>query len=365
MKLLWLTNIPSPYRVDFFNELGKLCELTVLFEKRSASDRDDSWKSFNVKNFKAIFLKGIQYGPTESFCPEVIRYLNPKKYDKIVVTNYSNLTGILAVAVMKMRRIPYIIESDGAFAGSGKGLKEKVKKWLIEKSALCFSTSDVHDNYYKKYGASRDKLVRYPFTSLHDADVLTAPVSAEKKSELREKLGIAESRMIVSVGQFIPRKGFDVLIEAMAHVDSNVGCYIIGGTPPEEYIQQVEALGLKNIHFVGFKCKDDLAEYYMAADLFVLPTREDIWGLVVNEAMAKGLPVITTDRCIAGLALITSQALGKIVPIEDDGALADAIEEKLSALCPEMNRAVLNTISNYTFEKMAEVHMEILEEKQR
>ena len=57
MKILWLTNIPSPYRVDFFNELGKLCELTVLFEKKAASDRDDSWKNFEAKNFTPVFLK--------------------------------------------------------------------------------------------------------------------------------------------------------------------------------------------------------------------------------------------------------------------------------------------------------------------
>ena len=46
MKILWLTNIPSPYRVKFFNELGTKCDLTVVFEKRSSSERDESWKKF-------------------------------------------------------------------------------------------------------------------------------------------------------------------------------------------------------------------------------------------------------------------------------------------------------------------------------
>lgn len=55
----------------------------------------------------------------------------------------------------------------------------------------------------------------------------------------------------------------------------------------------------------------------MAADIFVHPTREDIWGLVVNEAMAKGLPVITTDRCVAGLELIKNESVGRIVPVEN------------------------------------------------
>lgn len=63
MKILWLTNIPSPYRVKFFNELGTKCDLTVVFEKRSSSERDESWKKFKTDNFKTIFyLKEYRSG---------------------------------------------------------------------------------------------------------------------------------------------------------------------------------------------------------------------------------------------------------------------------------------------------------------
>lgn len=202
MKILWLTNIPSPYRVDFFNELGKLCELTVLFEKKNASDRDNSWLNYNIKNFQAIFLKGISCGVAEAFCPNIVSYLRKKKYDRIVVTNYSDPTGILAVAAMRLRNIPYIIEGDGGFARNGKGIKETVKKWILKKSALCFSTSQTHDNYYEKYDVKQERIVRYPFTSLHKSDILSSPVSQSEKRLLRKKLGIAEEKMIVSVGQF-------------------------------------------------------------------------------------------------------------------------------------------------------------------
>ena len=359
MKVLWLTNIPSPYRVDFFNELGKQCELTVLFEKRAAKGRDNSWKKFDIKNFKAVFLKGISCGEAEAFCPSVVGHLSSEKYDKIVVTNYSDPTGFLAVSVMRMKKIPYIIESDGGFAGSGKGFRERAKKWVFKEAELCFSTSHVHDDYYEKYGVAPEKIARYPFTSLRSSDVLDKPVTNEQKQELRAKLGISEQKVIVSVGQFIRRKGFDVLIDAMAGLDESTGCYIIGGEPTEEYIKQVDDFGLNNVHFVGFKAKDDLAEYYMAADLFVLPTREDIWGLVVNEAMAKGLPVITTDRCISGITLIASSDLGKIVPVDDTDALTYAIKETLSTLNKELNEGVLRAIRSYTVEKMAKRHIEI------
>lgn len=361
LKVLWLTNIPSPYRVAFFNELGKQCELTVLFEKRSAADRDDSWKKFDIQNFKAEFLKGWKLGGKAVLCPGVGAYLRRNRYDKVVVTNFSNPTGILAIALMKLRKIPYVVESDGGFAGSGKGAKEALKTWLLSGAQQCFSTAREHDKYYRTYGVSQDRIVRYPFTSLKEGDLLRQTVSLAEKTELRKKLGIREEKCIVSVGQFIRRKGYDVLLDALAEADRSVGCYIVGGVPTEEYLAQVERLGLINVHFVGFKQKAELAQYYMAADAFVLPTREDIWGLVINEAMAYGLPVITTDRCIAGLELVKNGENGYIVPVGDVQALAHRIQDLLEdpACLASMGEKSLQTIRSYTIEGMAERHVQV------
>ena len=99
--------------------------------------------------------------------------------------------------------------------------------------------------------------------------------------------------MILAVGQFIHRKGFDVLLQAARTMDKNIGIYIVGGKPTEEYLQIQKENNLTQIHFEGFKTKEELAMYFKAADIFVHPTREDIWGLVINESMAYGLPVVT------------------------------------------------------------------------
>lgn len=360
MKVLWLTNIPSPYRVKFFNEFGKYCDLTVLFEKKASDERDDSWKKFNTENFEAIYLKGKSVGVAEAFCLDVVKYLN-RTYDHIIVTNFSDPTGMLAIAMLKAKRIQYIIESDGGFAGSGQGIKEKVKKWLLSSARLYFSTAEVHDKYYMTYGAKKEQIIRYPFTSLQEPDVLTSPISNEDKQALRKKLGITEEKVILSVGQFIHRKGYDVLFDTLKQIDKSVGCYIVGGKPTDEYLKMVNEKQLTNVHFIGFKLKDELNEFYRAADLFVLPTREDIWGLVVNEAMAQGLPVVTTDRCVAGLELIQDSVYGQIVPIEDATALADAIQYELDNLSEARTTRILSKIKQYTVEQMACVHIECLE----
>uniref|UniRef100_UPI00255B3CC5 hypothetical protein n=1 Tax=Thomasclavelia cocleata TaxID=69824 RepID=UPI00255B3CC5 len=110
MKVLWLTNIPSPYRVDFFNELGKYCELTVLFERKKADDR--VWSVNNNENYKSVFLKGKSIGNDTALSFEVLKYLN-KKYDRVVVGGYSTSTGMLSILYLSLRHIPFYLNCDG------------------------------------------------------------------------------------------------------------------------------------------------------------------------------------------------------------------------------------------------------------
>ena len=360
MKVLFLTNIPSPYRVDFFNELGKMCELTVVFERNSSSERDDSWKKYATEHFKPVVLKGIKRGVANAICPGIIKHLQKGKYDHIIVTNFTSFTGMLAIFWMRMRKMPYWLESDGGFAKNGAGFKETLKKYFIKGAAGYFSTGVEHDKYYRQYGADDALIQRYPFTSVYKKDILNSPISRNEKLEIRKNLGIYEEKVLIAVGQFIPRKGFDILIDALMKLPSDVGCYIIGGQPTQEYLDQVKKNQLANVHFVGFQPKHVLNEYYLAADLFVHPTREDIWGLVVNEAMAKGLPVITTDRCIAGLELIQEPFAGEIIPVGDATILAEAIERALKRIDTVSSQEILNVIQSYCFEEMAKRHIDVL-----
>lgn len=367
MKVLFLTNIPSPYRVDFFNELGKMCDLTVVFERSTSLVRDASWEKYDANSFKPIFLHGIQRGPDGAFCPGVLRCLKKEQYEHIFVSDFASPTGMLAISYMRKNHIPYWLESDGGFAKDGKGIKEKIKKYFMKGAAGYFSTAEEHDRYYLQYGAENDRIVRYPFTSLRKEDVLPQVPGKLEKQALREELGIEGEKIVLAVGQFILRKGFDVLMEAMRRMPEPVACYFVGGEPTEEYLEMVRKYNLNRVHFVGFCNKVQLARYYQAADLFVLPTREDIWGLVINEAMANGLPVITTERCIAGLELVENEKNGYIVPADDADALAERMRRVLldEELQARMAQCSLTKIAGYTIEKMADRHIDILKYKAR
>ena len=253
------------------------------------------------------------------------------------------------------------MEVDGGLIRQEGKAKYFVKKTLVSMANRWLSTGEYTTKYLIHYGAKEENVTNYPFSSLYEKDILPGIIPREEKKALRSALDIPEEKMVLAIGQFIHRKGFDVLMQAAASLDENTGIYIVGGEPTEEYLKLREELGLKNVHFLGFQKKDALAQYYKAADFFVLPTREDIWGLVINEAMAYGLPVITTDKCVAGLELVENGVNGYIVPVEDATELAEKMRKVLDSEMEAMGKASLDKIRPYTLENMAKAHAEILE----
>ena len=366
MKVLFSTNVPSPYRVDFFNELGRFCDLTVFFEKASSDERNSAWKEYRFDHFRGVFLKGKSIATDTAFCPEIVKKLKQEKFDRIILGNFSSPTGMLAVRYLRKRHIPYYLEADGGTAKDGKGMKERIKTYFIKGADGYFSTSGSCDNYFITYGADAKRLHRYPFTSLHDKDVLTAPPSPAQKRQLRQELGLTEEKILISVGRFSYLngygKGYDTLLKICEKLPQNVGVYIIGDEPTEEFVTWKKEKRLDSLHFLPFKRKDELFRYYRAADLSVFLSRGEAWGLVINESMANGLPVIATDACVAALELIDHGTNGYIVPVDAAEQTRDIITAYLGSAETQkaMPENALATIQSYTIENMAKTHLNIL-----
>ena len=112
MKVLFLTNVPSPYRVDFFNELGKYCDLTVVFEKQTSDERDKSWGDYQFNTFKGIFLKGISISTDSAFCFGLNKIIKNGHFDRIICANFSSPTGMRAISYMRRKKMPYYLIVD-------------------------------------------------------------------------------------------------------------------------------------------------------------------------------------------------------------------------------------------------------------
>jgi len=355
LSVLYLTVIPSPYKVSFFNELGKLCKLTVLFDISHSSNREADWHDYNFTEFEGLFLDENKN--------ELLRHLKKYDYDLIIVANYSTRIGILSMLYLNIIKTPFVISVDGGLIDyEENGFKRCLKTKLISSASAWLSTGKVTNQYLTYYGANEDEIYIYPFTTMKEKNILTQPLTKKEKMKLRTQLGIPYSNMVLSVGQFIHRKGFDVLIESSKSLKADTGIYIIGGEPTDNYKEQINQYDINNVHFLSFLEYEELKKYYLAADIFVFPTREDVWGLVINEAMANGLPVITTTSCVAGLEMVENGMNGYLVPKDDVEQLVEKINYVLDNidLKEEMSNNNLIRASEYTIENMAETTVNIL-----
>ena len=189
MKVLFMANIPSPYRVDFFNELGKYCDLTVTFEGKTATDRDAKWKAAEYQNFKAVFMKGIRTKSDQFLCMDILKIIQVG-FDQIILGGYSTPTAMLAIEYMRLKHIPFWLEADGGMISEDGYLKYQIKRHLISAASGWFSSGKTTTEYLLHYGADASKVHQYPFTSLREADILPAVPTIEEKMQLRQKLGL-------------------------------------------------------------------------------------------------------------------------------------------------------------------------------
>lgn len=365
-KVLFITNLPSPYRVAFFNELAKYVDLTVVYDRESSSERDIRWTAEASSDYRQVFLNGIRVGVDKGFSLKILSFLSKKKYDYIINAEAVSPSGVLAIGYCKLRHIPYFIEIDGGFHKDGKGFREHIKKFLYTGAIGYFSTSREADEYLRFYGADSARIHRYPFTSIAEKDLAVSPPTGNEKTFHRNQLGMTERHIVLSIGRFSYKagygKGYDILLDVASKSDRNVGFYIVGDEPTDEFIRAKEERELNNIHFVGFKTKDELSSYYRAADIFVLLSRGEAWGLVVNEAMANALPVIASNKVIAALELVRDGVNGFVVPSEDPDTAKTRIDEILFnlELMESMRQQALKTALDYTIEASSRAHLQVL-----
>lgn len=358
-KILILSSFPAPYRIEVFKGIAEKYNIDVFFSTDKDQDRS---KEFFVKKNDFIYYVMTEENSKTYFKQCVA---NLKQYDLVLAYDWYLDYALKVQVKCILKNIPYIINCDGAFIEKsntmGNKIKDMIKSFFICHARCCFSSGKYATKYFLHYGAQKDHIVEHPFSSLKRSEIREKPLSISDKILLRKELGLSDCKCVVSVGQFIYRKGFDVLLEAWKNLDNDYQLVIIGGGSLEsDYNNIINRLQLKNVRIVSFIPKSEVLRYLEAADLFVLPTREDIWGLVVNEALAVGTPVVTTDHCIAGMELLEGNDCGKIVPINDKKALEVEMSNLLNIdedLTRVYGRNSIKAVQSYYFENIIEHHI--------
>ena len=188
---------------------------------------------------------------------------------------------------------------------------------------------------------------------LHYAKVVTIRDIQKKESSnetIRESIGIRNVFTFLYCGRIIKSKGLDILSMAADKIKDDLQIVVVGGSRDvAEEVYTGPLFGDKFV-FVPFQQKESLQKYYQAADVFVLPTEHDAWGLVVGEAMANGLPVITTDKCLAGVAMIKQEENGYIFRVNDVEDLMNCMKKVMKRDISSMCEVCNSTAKEYALE---------------
>lgn len=372
MRILFSTSSLFPYRVNWLDELGKYADVDVFYLMDNDNARNTEWCAARPKNCKYTLMKSWKIPKLGQVSFGFRNYVKKhwREYDVILLDGYGFLSQMINLRYLNKKKIPYYVNIDGIVPSDKKsGFIYKLKKKIISNIPYILCGSKATNKLLVEYGATEDSIINHPFTSLYERDIFKTIATSYEKEELRKKLNIPEKNMVISVGRFSYLKGYgkgyDVLIRAAKNMDASIGWYIVGGEPTQEFANIVKENNLTNIHFIKFLKKDELIKYYRAADVFALMTVSDVWGLVVNEAMACGLPVITTEKCVAGLDLVDDKN-GALLKVGDDIGLKDKLEQIFidQQLMSAMSKCSLEKIREYTIENMAQKHIAAFSSKQ-
>lgn len=359
MKVLFVFNHPAPYKVRLFNELAKSIELDVIFERKKAKDRPLSFYEGNVFHFHEIFLKHGAFGNENSNTGELKKFLakHHSEYDLIIMNGYSTFTEMRAIRYLNKHQIPFVLYINGGVVRKECSLKAKLKRSLISSAHKYISPCEEADEYLLHYGARKEDIYHYPYSTFYDEDVLAKPLSVEEKKAIQQKYHLPSSPLFVSAGQFIDRKNNGLLLSIFKNRSENL--LLIGSGPKkEEYLSFIKENHLKNVYIMPFQVHDELFSILQGCDYFVTLSKEDIYGHTTNEAMANGLPVISSDAVISSRHLIQNGQNGFLVHLDNEEEISAALDN----INPSMSEGALETARQNTIGKTAEAHIAIFKE---
>ena len=303
-RIIVITSNIAPYRKRWCEELAKFYDVTIVYTKDHDYERDDRWLQKESKTCKIHKLKNDKdkYDP---LCFDVIDVIKNNKDALIIFDGYGPKTNLLGLLYCRLTGRETFTNVDGYALGEKRSkLKDFIKKVIISK--LCtsiFCSSEATKKHLIENGADPDKITVHNFTSITEDGIISDALTDEQKYQVRDELSIETRRpIVISVGAFIPRKRYEDLIQAVLKCQSDCDLYLVGGKATEGYLALSK--DSDRIHYVDFVMPDQVYKYYLASDLFVLPSQTDVWGLVLNEALANGLPAISSDNCIAAYSLI-------------------------------------------------------------
>lgn len=308
MKTIIIDNILTPYEVARYNEINKVLKnnLEVWFINKKETNRN--WKEFPTIKFQYLILnKAIKL-----FELRDLLELERNRIERVVCSGWDSPVYYYALLFCKKNKIRFTLWSGSTQYEISwrRKLFSPLVNWIIRNSTDYIAHGTRAKEYLISLGADQKKIKIF----LNSVDVDFFMKSAAKVKKIRSSLRIKHNIsstdfLFLYVGQLIDRKGIKELVRAFikyTEIKDNIKLLIVGDGPLKRDLQNIViSYNCKNIIFTGFIQYQKLPEIYAISDALILPSKEEVWGLVVNEALASGIPAVVSHFAGCSVDLIT------------------------------------------------------------
>lgn len=314
-RLAILASHPIQYFTPVYRRLAAVPGLSVEvwycrdFGARAAYDRQFDrviqWDVDQLGGYNHRFLFNASpisdtFNPLHAINPGALpRMLGG--FDALWVNGYLYPSNYLAAIGAKMTRTRVLMRSElRADVRRDRGVRQSIRdtvirRWVAMSDALLYIGRRNREAYLS-YGADENKLFFTPYSV--DVEEIATVARTADRAALRRVWGIPNGNtVLLFAGKLTPRKHPEAMLRLAAECGESVHVALVGSGPLEQQLRDdVMRAGSSNVSFLGFVNQSRIAEVYALADIFVMPSEDEPWGLALNEAMAAGLaPVVCSD----------------------------------------------------------------------
>jgi len=382
-----LVSHPIQYQAPLWRKLAQhpQIDLTVYFcSDYGVTEKVDpgfgvmfKWDIPLLEGYRYKFLKNCSPKPSlNGFWGLVnlgiVKQLYKNRYDALFVHSYAYATHLLAILAARLKGIKVLVRSE-----SNLLVKRSLRRRLLKRLFLPLFFQLINSfmvigrlnrQYYGYYYASRKKMYLAPYAVDNEWFFAQRDLHLPHRLDLKEELDISpNAKVILYAAKFLKRKRLMDLIQAFEGLGLPGVVLVIVGDGEERPVceRYVKTRKLRGVHFVGFKNQSELPQFYAVADVFCLPSEDEPWGLVLNEAMCFGLPIIATDQVGAAYDLINQGINGFIYQVGNIEALKGYLEVTLKdeELRQKMGKASLELIERWGYKENVEGLLEAMKEE--
>ena len=362
-RVALVTNVLAHYRVPCFQKLAEKMPGQVTFFVLAEKMEHRHYVMAGSNNgLPVITLPGWRWSrsPHDDIHINDIRAILRGGYDLIILGAWDEPTYLLLWlgGVFLRQKVMFWVEST-LEDGVRSPVKERIKKILVSQSKGCIVPGRRAFAYCRQLGQAENRIFMAPnaanraFFREHADNLLRIRGKLRWNERVQEFVILFTGRLVENM------KGISALIRACGELERNGRrmSLLVAGEGPDKKLYQELAIseGLKDIRFLGTLEHEKLCRYYAMADVFVLPSRSEAWGFVLNEGMEFGLPLVVSEAVGAGPDLVRHGENGFVFPVGDVSALAQHLEALADneALRHRMGQASRSIIENFSPENWA------------